>query len=535
MFWNSLSTKNIPKYKKLMGLYVIAVIVGPILLSLFDWVKERLALMWRRELTATFLGKYFDGLSYYRLGLAADNMVIDNPDQRLSEDISLFTSRAVRFLCIIGVGVTDVIVFSVVLYKIFPPLLYTLWIYSTIGTLAVGYFGRRLVVLNRRQLEKEADYRYALVRVRESTESIAFYAGEESERGELMARFMSAFRNAIDLLGLKRTVQLLTNSYRYYAQIVPTAVIAPPYFRGDMQLGTISQTFFAFNHVLGSMGLVVSEFSSLAEFSAGIRRLKQITDAMSAAAANATSHDSSEFPREITTVIAEMDALPSLHVAGLSLQTPSRPSRALVRNLDLDVEPGQRVLVIGNSGIGKSSLFRAIAGLWDSGVGTITRPCAEQTLFLPQKPFLTLGTLRKNLLYASDRNDVSDDEIEHALVRVNLAQLSAQMGGLDATGEQLSRRLSLGEQQRLAFARILLAKPRFVIGDECTSALDLENEQRMYSLLSDMRVTCISIGNRPSLLEYHDSVLRLEPDGKWHRETPAEAAHKLRVSLSPST
>lgn len=517
-FWNALNARDVSKFGKILQLYALAVITGPIVLSLFEWVKERLALMWRRSLTEHLMARYFTDLNYYKLSLGTTN--IDNPDQRISEDVMKFTSRAVRFLTIIGVGVFDLLIFSVILYKVYSPLFYLLIAYSAIGTIIIAYTGQNLLRLNRQQVSREADYRYGLVRVRESTESIAFYAGETAEKGELISRFTSAFRNNISLLGLKRNVYFVSASFRYYAQVVPTAVIAPKYFAGTAKLGTISQVYFSFNHVLSSLGLIVSEFSALSEFSAGIRRLKSLSDALK------HPGDASQRSR-ISTNLDENDDARSISLSHVSVETPSDPPRNLVRDLSLAVSPGERLLVVGRSGIGKSSLMRAVCGLWDSGTGDITRPSHGSTLFLPQRPFVMLGSLRENVIYPTKRNDVSTEEVEAALDRVNLGYIADAMGGLDAPGEALSRRLSLGEQQRLAFARIVISKPRLVILDESSSALDLENEQDMYSMIKELGVTCISVGNRPSLLDFHEKILRLGGDGSWSIETP-EAVKKAQ-------
>lgn len=530
-FWNVLNAKEAAKFQKLLAVYFVAVILGPIVIAVFEWLKERLALAWRKALTHHFLSQYLTNRNHYRLTLSAQK--VDNPDQRLSEDIMQFTSRAVRFFCVIGVGIFDLGVFSYILYNVYKPLLLTVILYSVIGTGVIAYFGRRLVPLNRLQLSREADFRYNLVRVRECSESIAFYGGEKAEGNELRHRFDEAFRNAIGLLGLKRDISFASNSYRYWAQVIPMAVVAPAYFRGAMPIGAISQMFFSFNHVLSSMGLVVTEFSALAEFSAGVRRLRQLSRALSQGSSKSSAVELA--PSKIISDHHQDGAPADMKLTNLSLQTPSRPPRKLVQDLNMYIEAGQRVLVVGSSGVGKSSLLRALCGLWDDGEGTIALPRKSDILFLPQKPFITLGSLRQNVLYPQSDAGVTDEEIEKALAEVNLAHVSERMGGLGASGEQLELRLSLGEQQRLAFARVLFAKPRFFAGDEFTSALDLENERLLYKKLRDLNITYISVGNRPSLLDFHDVVLHLQPEGAWSIETPRMVAERLQTVLDTSS
>lgn len=517
-FWNVISQKDVANFGKLLTLYALTVTLGPIVLSLFDWVKDRLSLLWRRALTEELLASYFSRLNYYKLSQGMGH--VDNPDQRIAEDVHKFTSRAVRFFTVMGVAVFDFAIFSVILYRIYSPLWYVLVVYATLGTLGTGIVGGRLLELNRMQAMKEANFRFGLVRVREATESVAFYGGEGRESGELMKRFRTAFANAIDLMAKRRDVNLVSKSFSYWAQVLPTAVIAPQFFAGKILMGTISQVFFSFNHVLGSVGLVVSEFAALAEFGAGVKRLKGLADVM---------ERGEGIEGGIVTSIVPGDGV---DVNGLTVETPSWPRRALVKDLDVAVDGGKALLVVGRSGLGKSSLMRAICGLWNYGAGAVSRPPAEETLFLPQRPFVMLGTLRENVIYPSSRTDVTDEEVEEALRRVNLEYLLDRDEGLLSKGEILTRRLSLGEQQRLGFARIVISRPKLVVLDESSSALDLDNERDMYAMVKQIGATIISVGNRPSLLDMHDRVLRLEENGKWQEETPERAREVAQIDWS---
>jgi vitamin B12/bleomycin/antimicrobial peptide transport system ATP-binding/permease protein len=517
LFWNALSQKDPAKFSKLMTLYGVAVVVGPIVISMFDWAKGRLALMWRRALVSKLVGEYLQGegiVPYYRL---ATTSAIDNCDQRLSEDVKGFTDRAVRFFCVFGVAIFDLAIFSVLLYKIYSPLFYGLIAYAVVGTVFISLYGRPLVGLNSAQLSREADYRSSLLRIRDSAESIAFYSGEASEKKQVLDRFRAVFDNAIRLLGMTRNVSFLASSHRYWVQVVPSLIMGPAFFAGKVVLGAVSQTLFSFNHVLSSISMIVVEFVALSEFGAGVRRLDQLSAAIdpTSSAARVASSDGTV---GITTTYSEPEAPARLVLRDFCLQTPTSPRRPLVQRLNLEVEEGDRLLIVGVSGIGKTSLLRAIAGLWTSGVGSVTRPSASETLFLPQRPFLTLGSLRENVIYplgGEAAAHISDSDVLSALSLVNLATLAERMGGLDVSGAVLSWRLSLGEQQRLALARVLISNPKIVLLDESTSALDEANQQQMYELLRSLGVTCVSIGNRSSLVKHHNKVLTLEENGAW--------------------
>lgn len=516
MFWNSLSSKDSELFQKLLRSYSFAVVIGPVVVSFFDWAKARLALAWRNALTSSLVEEFLrpSKLSYYAITQALVPGV-DNADQRLSDDIRLFSERAVRFICVLSVAVFDLAVFSAVLYKLYPPLFGLLFAYAVGGTAVIALYGRSLVGLNAAQVSREGNFRFSLLRVRENSESIAFYGGEKLEKREVFSRLGALVDNAMRLLGMNRNVTFLATSHRYWIQVVPNFIMAPVYFSGKISMGTISQVLYSFNHVLSSTGLIVTEFVALSEFAAGVRRLTQLSEAIR----KDIVHES-DGTLGIDFQIAGPGAAPRIAVQNLCLQTPNQGFRQpLVQNLNFTVEPGQRLLVNGQSGIGKTSLLRALAGLWKSGAGTVEKPCHSDTLFLSQKPFIMLGTLRENVLYPlmnEEAGTVSDDEILHALSKVNLNSLTLRIGGLGASGEEIDRRLSVGEKQRLAFARVALNKPKFVVLDEATSALDEDNEREMYKLIQELGATCISVGNRATLLPFHDTVLTLIDDGNWH-------------------
>mmetsp|Transcript_3522 Transcript_3522/g.9703 ORF Transcript_3522/g.9703 Transcript_3522/m.9703 type:complete len:702 (-) Transcript_3522:105-2210(-) len=545
MFWTALSSKDQAKFARLLKLYIVAVIVGPIIITLFKWAKARLSLLWREQLTTTLLKDYMRDLQYYKLSFPAATgselrngahmslatSIVDNPDQRIAEDVRTFTTRAVDFLCVVVIALIDLVLFSVILFRIYKPLYYALLGYSAVCTTITVVFGQKLVALNETQLTKEANMRYALLRVRENSESIAFYRGAASERKHIGRKLQAVLSNSFHLISFDRNLGFFTLGYRYVIQVLPSVLITPLYFAGKIQLGVISQANFAFNHVLGDLGLVVEQFSALSEFSAGVKRLHDFRAALdkqqltvSREAGNfITKTEASELALALTPTkssIVTSEEAPSggaaLAVESLSICTPGARPRELVQDLSLTLSRGARLLVTGESGIGKSSVMRTIAGLWTSGSGLITRPPISECLFLSQRPYIRLGTLKENAAYPSDAGRFSDAQVNEALTLVNLPGVAERLGGLHQSVDDMGSILSLGEQQRLAFARVWLNRPSFVILDESTSALDELNEERVYDLISqNSTLTVVSVSNRASVRKHHTAELHLMPAGRW--------------------
>lgn len=635
-FYNSIAEKNPEDFDRLLKTY-IAAIAGAIPVFVFrDYYQQVLTLKWRGWMTERYVEKYLDDRNFYHIQTGS---VIDNPDQRIVDDISAFTSQTLGLaFTLLNAGI-DLVSFSGILFGIYKPLVGVLFVYAAGGTLISAKLGQPLVGLNFNQERREADFRYGLVRVRENAESIAFYGGEAAERSGLVGRLRAALDNLGDLLIATRNVDFFTSCYRYLVTFLPAAVVAPLYFKGEIEFGVINQSSSAFSHILGDVSLVVYQIERLASFSAVTDRLGQMTEVLNgpasrlvappgpagdakiargeiiadaARSAMATATASVSGGLNGTNQRIDRESPERLRLAGLTVRTPGaygaqRPP--LVTDLDLTLTSRSSVLIMGPSGAGKTSLLRAVAGLWEQGAGEVrwaaaaprdpssTDPAAGDApnvaensglYFLPQRPYLVLGTLRQQLLYptwiqpqraeystfkpfwAKDEDEDGDGPrmmefqcgvagcapkpddaaLIDALERVNLGYLlrrgtstnahpkegetrlgsdvdewSELAAGLDAVGDWSSI-LSLGEQQRLAFARVLLARPPVALLDEATSALDAANEARMYSLLRDLDdVAYVSVGHRGSLLGFHEQVLRLEGDSSW-RVVSAEAYGK---------
>ncbi len=466
----------------------------------YNYIESLLGLRWREWMTQRFLKRYFQNRAYYEINSNED---IDNPDQRIAQDINSFTVTSLSFLLIFLGSVIDVFSFSGILWSLSKFLAVFLIGYAIVGTWIIAVWGKKLIALNFNQLRQEANFRYGLIHVRDNAESIAFYQGESQEQGQLLRRFVEVVRNFNFLIGWERNLAFFRTPYRYATYILPYAILAPRYFAGEIEFGDMTQANFAFDKIFTAFALVVSRVNQLSEFAAGINRLETFVEALD---------------EEIAPLAPGQTAIDTVEDGQIALEyvtliTP-KGQRTLVRDLSATVSTGQGLVIVGHSGAGKSSLLRAIAGLWDNGTGRIVRPSLSDIMFLPQRPYMVLGTLREQLVYPNTDLDVTEAELCDALKQVNLEELPERLGGFNAELDWADI-LSLGEQQRLAFARLLLSQPHYAILDEATSALDLANEQSLYERLKEKGITFVSVGHRPSLLEYHDHVLELTGDTGW--------------------
>jgi len=500
-FWSAML-----RFSWLAGLYIAGSVYQ-------TYLSEMLQIRWRRWMTHSYLRDWFAQRTYYRMQILGDGT--DNPDQRIADDISAFIRGTLRLSLGLLSAVVTIASFVAMLWVLSNRLTipiaghiwnipgYLVWaalLYSVVGTWLMLKLGHPLIGLSFNQQRFDADFRFNLVRVRENTESIALYNGEDQEHKGLGERFVFIFRNYWAIMRRQKIINWFSSGYSQVAIIFPFLVAAPSFFAKQIQLGLVMQISSAFGQVQGGLSYIVTIYPELAAWHAVVDRLSGFSEHM----------------QGIRNVAIDNNALTHVTGDGLRLQSVSLHvpnGRSLLSNLSLTVEPGETMLLTGPSGSGKSTLIRTLAGLWPFGSGEVATPARNISLFLPQKPYLPLGSLRDVLLYPHGAPETSADTLTEVLTAVGLPRLVAELD----ENKPWPLILSLGEQQRIAFARILLQKPQWIYMDEATSALDETAEAELYTLLRERlpHSTVISVGHRSALNAYHRTRLQLSGTGSW--------------------
>lgn len=478
------------------------------------YLQQRLALRWRKWMTKNYLAKWTGQQMYYRLEMFSQGTA-DNPDQRISEDINLFTARTLSFMSGLLRSATTIVCFIFVLWNlseilsfsaagqefhIYGYLVWTALAYSVLGTWITHKVGHRLVSLNYLQQKLEADFRFSMVRLRETAESVAFYNGAAKEEAFLSNRFMTLLRNTLFIIKKQKQLSWLTNSYAQIAIIFPFVVAVPRYLSQNISLGGLIQIANCFGKVQDAMSYFVDVYASLAEWQSCAERLLSF-DKHIAAIEKETEEKSGSLVREETP--------DRLRLTDVTISVPAidenKRTREIISSASCTIRLGEHVILKGPSGSGKSTLLRTLAGFWPYVKGHISMPAPSEMMFIPQKPYIPMGTSAEAASYPLETAD--KELLFPLLMECGLSHLMEKPD----TEADWSHILSLGEQQKLAFVRVFLRKPKWVFLDEATSAMDEETEEKMYRLLTALPgTTVISIGHRSTLDKWHDRVLRIE-------------------------
>ena len=521
-FYNALQEKDKASFWRLMGRFTMLATIYIAMAVYAFYLNQMLQIRWRRWLTDSYLDQWLSDRAYYRLQLSGNPA--DNPDQRISEDMKIFVDQSLE----LALGFLNAVVtlgsFVGILWGLSGPLEipynggqivipgYMLWaalLYAIVGTSLTHKIGKKLIGLNFQQQRFEADFRFGLVRFRENTEGVALYNGERDEMRSFRARFGSVVDNWWQIMKRQKILNTFTIGYNQAAIIFPFAVAGNRYFAGTIQLGGLMQISSAFGHVQGSLSWFIGAYNTFATWKATADRLLGFHDAIENARAEMRSKSG---------VQQSEDTESELVIDNVSLTLPN--GSPLMTTSSAVIKPGESVLIRGPSGAGKSTLFRAIAGIWPFGAGQVRLPRNPRRLFLPQRPYLPIGTLREVIAYPMRDGGFSDENVSDALTTVGLQHLNARLN----EQQNWSMQLSPGEQQRVAFARAVLQQPAWLFLDEATSSLDENAEQQLYRMLKEKlpQTTVISIGHRPSLQDFHTRTLELKSDGLGSRVlTPA--------------
>ncbi|MDQ0203472.1 ABC transporter ATP-binding protein/permease [Pectinatus haikarae] len=509
-FYTILQNYSYQAFWHSIGKFSILALLLIVLAVYAFYLQQMLQIKWRTWMTKQYIEKWMHKQTYYKLQTGQNNT--DNPDQRIQEDINLFVSLTLS----LGIGlfkqVMILISFIAMLWQLSGSFTvsfgeqaisipgFMVWVtllYSIIGTFITHKTGHQLISLNFNQQKYEADFRFSLVRLRENSECIAFYRGELPEKINFQKRFMFVIGNFKQIMNRQKILTGITVSYSQIAIILPILIAAPRYFNEMLPIGWLIQTLTAFGKVQDALSYLVSSYTDIAQWSSVIRRLSTFAEHMETA--------------DTLQADVNVNLDDELDISALTVRLPH--GETIIKNLCMKLSAEKSMIITGASGSGKSTLLRTLAGIWPFAEGKITIPSQENILFLPQKPYLPLGTLRQSLYYPQAVPAIDTKNIDQLLKSCKLSKLADQLEEIN----DWSSILSLGEQQRLAFARIFLKKPAWVFLDEATSALDEATENHMYTLLKKElpQITIVSIGHRATLLPHHEYRLDVSGNGDY--------------------
>jgi len=510
-FFNALMLRNRHDFLVSLSYYLIAIAVVTPVNVFYSFTEQRLALFWRRWLSVEILDRYFKNRSYYRIN---PTIGIDNPDQRIEADIRTFTAEILSVLLIVFNSLIQIYFFMQILWSMSTTLAIVSVLYPLICSYIAYRLGRPLIGLNFAQLTKDADYRYKLVNVRDNAESIAFYRGDRKEYTRTRQRLKAAIWNNLDIIRWSRNLNFFQTPYNLMNGIIPIVIVSPLYLDGKIDFGLVAQSAPAFIVVVNAFSIMVLNFGKFSTLAAVATRLGSFWEALDQVEQLALDTDNTGKISSVTD--------PAIRLDNVTIMTP-RGEQTLLQDLSFALRD-QSLLITGMSGSGKSSILRVVLGLWNTGSGTIYRPLPKSMFFLPQRPYMVLGSFRSQFLYGQPQA-LSDRAILSVIGEAGLEDTLARAGGLDSVRDWPNW-LSTGEQQRIAFARLFLAEPAVAFMDEATTALDTDSEEKLYERLSKMTQMYVSVGYRATLSKYHDYILELKGDGKWQLEKSARGRAK---------
>ena len=516
--------KDYPAFLSLLGWFAVLVASYIVLVVFALYFAQMLQIRRRRWLTDRYIRDWLAGRAYCLLQLKPSH--VENPEQRIQDDINIVANLTLDLLTGVLNAVVTLASFLVLLWTLSGTLRispagfalaipgYMVWVailYAAVGSVATHLVGRRLIGINFDLQRADADFRFRMIRIRENAESVALYGGESDEQDQLRASFGHIWRTSWRLMKAQRRLTFFTAGYGQAATIFPILVAAPRFFSGAISLGGLTQTAFPFGQVQSVLSSFVDAYPRIAQWTASVNRLIGFEEELVRA---------KRLPTAAGAIRVTPSPGPAVVVEDLHLRLPD--GRRLLDGVALHIDGGERVVVSGPSGSGKSTLFRALAGIWPYGTGTVTIPQGRRVLFLPQRPYLPIATLRQVLSYPERAPGHADAAFRQALIDARLPHLTARLD------EEANWALALsgGEQQRFAFARVFFYRPDWLFMDEATSALDEETEQALYTLVHERLpgTTVVSVAHRPGVATFHHRRLTLHPRDPVHRDGPVLAA-----------
>jgi vitamin B12/bleomycin/antimicrobial peptide transport system ATP-binding/permease protein len=531
-FMTAIQRRSPAGFVRIGMVYVGVFAVSTVVAVLYRFMEERLGLLWRAWMTKQLVSSYLRHPVYYRLNdPQPGDSVVENPDQRIADDVRVFTTTTISFVLLLLNATVTVLAFSGVMWSI-SPLLFGIGVaYALVGSFATIRLGHPLVGLNYTQLDKEANFRADLVHLRQRAESVALLRHEERLKARLLGRLDQLTTNLRRIIAVNRNLSFFTTGYNFLIQIIPALVVAPLFMRGDVEFGAITQAAMAFTHLLGAFSLIVTQFASISSFSAVLARLDGLTHALEEAESELCEHGRRRHECPLCESKLDRNSVPAgvwthednsqIAYQRLTLRSP-RDGRALIDELSLTIQQGTRVQILGPNTAAKVALLRVTAGIWEYGQGRVIRPGPGGILFLPQQPYVPLGTLRGLLEPPEQTGLIPDRRIDQAIETLQLQPIIRRAGGLD-NERDWSNLLSLGEQQLLGVARLLLAAPRFAFLDRPHSALSPEEVERVLQVMTERSITYMTTGDTLERPDRYDAALNLHENGSWEFRRYREA------------